>query len=167
MTSIRRALTSDLEQVCTLHRESIRRLCSSSYGPRQIAAWTEGLHPDRYLGAVEKLEFFVAESSGMVVGFCILDLQNAEVNAVYVHPGFVGQHVGTALLSHAEGLARDRSLAELRLKSTLNAVGFYERSGYIRGRETVHINSLGLRLPCVEMTKSLDTESFSGGAASI
>ena len=152
--NIRRASQDDAPEICTLHKASIRQLCSTAYAPEQIAAWTEPLTPDRYPPAMQQLEFFVAEED-RVLGFFILDLEGAELNAIYLHPDAAGRGVGRRLVEFAEDLARERSLTELKLKSTLNAVGFYEACGFRRVRESIHTHPAGVELLCVEMTKTL------------
>jgi hypothetical protein len=59
------------------------------------------------------------------------------------------------LFEHAEGLARSNNVSELKLKSTLNAVGFYEACGFTRVREAVHVNPAGVELLCVAMNKAV------------
>ena len=151
---IRRAAPGDAQEICTLHRASIRQLCSVAYPPDKIAAWTDPLTPDRYLPAMQQFDFFVAEDS-RILGFVILDVNGAELNAIYLHPDAIGRGVGRRLFEHAERLARDHSVSELKVRSTLNAVGFYEACGFSRVRESVHVHPAGVELPCVEMTKTL------------
>jgi GNAT superfamily N-acetyltransferase len=157
MLRIRKASPDDVEEICRLHKASIRQLCSSAYTPEQIAAWTKPLTPDRYLSAMRQFEFFVALDDG-ILGFFILNLKGAELNAIYLHPDAVGRGVGRRLFGYAESIAQDKSVSGLKLKSTLNAVGFYEACGFRRVRDSVHTNPAGVDLPCVEMTKILKTE---------
>ena len=63
------------------------------------------------------------------------------------------------MVEQAERLARIRNVPELKLKSTLNAVGFYEVCGFARVRESVHVNPAGVELPCIEMIKTLELPS--------
>lgn len=154
MLTIRAASPVDAQEICELHKASIRQLCSSAYPPEKIAAWTEPLTPDRYLPAMTQFEFFVVEED-RILGFVILNLEGSELNAMYLHPDAVGRGIGRRLFEHAERLARSNNVAELRLRSTLNAVGFYEACGFSRVRETVHVNPAGVELPCVAMNKAL------------
>jgi len=155
MLSIRRASEDDAQEICTLHRASIRQLCGSAYSPEQIAGWIKPLTPDRYLPAMEQLEFYVAEEEELL-GFVILNLESAELNAIYIKPNAVGRGIGKRLFRFAERLAIDNSLKELRLKSTLTAVGFYESCGFSLVRESTHTSPSGVDLPCMEMTKVLE-----------
>ena len=140
---IRRATTDDVRQISEVHRASIREICSSAYSPEQIAAWTEPLAPERYLPAIRDFEFFVAEEQE-IVGFSILNLEGAELNAIYLHPAATARGIGRSLFEHAENIAREASLSELKLKSTTNAVGFYRACGFSRVRDSVHRNPFPL-----------------------
>lgn len=104
------------------------------------------------------LGFFVAEEEG-ILGFFILGLDGAELNALYLHPDAVGGGIGRRLFEHAQHLARIDGVNELKLTSTLNAVGLYEACGFCRVRESVRVNPAGVELPCVLMVKSLDLPS--------
>jgi GNAT superfamily N-acetyltransferase len=104
---------------------------------------------------MSQFEFFVAEGDG-ILGFFILDLGGGELNALYLRPDAVGRGVGRRLFEHAEHLARVGNVLELKLKSTLNAVGFYEVCGFTRVRESVHVIPARVELPCIEMIKTLD-----------
>lgn len=157
MLNIRRASEDDAQEICTLHIASIRQLCGSVYSPEQIAGWIKALTPDRYLSAMEQFEFFVAEEEGLL-GFFILDLIGAELNALYIHPEAVGRGVGKRLFRVAEHLAIENTTPKLRLKSTLNAIGFYESCGFSVVCETTHTSPTGVVLPCVEMIKVLEHE---------
>lgn len=153
--SIRRASPADAREICEIHKASIRRLCASAYSADTIDAWTDFLSPERYPPAMSRFEFFVAEGEG-ILGFLILDLEGGELNALYLDPDAAGRGIGRRLVEHAERLARIENVPELKLKSTLNAVGFYEACGFSRVRESVHVNPAGVELPCVLMIKPLD-----------
>ncbi len=154
MVNIRRAVPADARELCELHKASIRALCSPSYSPDHIEAWTGQLEPDRYLSAIEKFDFFVAEDSGLL-GFVILNIEGSELNALYILPEATGRGVGSELLAFAEDLARSRSVETLKLKATLNAAGFYQSRGFEPLRRALHTSPAGIGLPCIEMSKTL------------
>lgn len=151
---IRRAAPSDVPFLCTMHNASIRRLCSGDYTPEQIHDWTRALKPEGYLKAMETCEFMIAVDRE-VAGFCIFNIEKAEITALYVAPRSVRQGIGRAFIKEAESLAKETGLRELNLKSTLNAVGFYERMGFVRHEMRGFLLSSGTELPCIGMTKSL------------
>lgn len=61
------------------------------------------------------------------MGLCIFNASKAEITALYVSPENAGMGIGRTLVQEVEAMAREAGVRELNLKSTLNAVGFYER----------------------------------------
>jgi N-acetylglutamate synthase-like GNAT family acetyltransferase len=96
---------------------------------------------------------WVAERDARIVGFAQLDLDRAELEALYVAPDAARTGVGSALLAHAETVARQHALPTLRLQSTLNAQPFYAKRGYEPVRHAQHPVSTEVSLDCIEMTK--------------
>jgi len=154
MLTIRRAAEEDAGEICEAHRAAVLGLAGGAYSQAQVEVWAGALTPERYLPGMRDFEFFVAEE-GRVLGFLILNLQGSELNAVYVHPDATGRGVGRRLYETAEDLACEKGLAGLMVKSTVNAVGFYEMLGFRRVRDMVHRSPAGIDLPCVEMKKKL------------
>ncbi len=155
VAGIRRAISADAKAICELHRAAVLRLEGDTYSKEQVEVWAGALAPERYLVGMRDFEFFVAEE-GRVLGFLILNLEGAELNAVYVHPDAAGRGIGRRLCETAESLARERGLTELKVKSTVNAVGFYEALRFCRVRDMVHRSPAGIDLPCVQMKKCLE-----------
>ena len=125
--SIRPATPSDAQRIHELHRDSVRALCASFYEPAIIDGWLRGRTPAGYLLGISNGATFVAETHSKIIGFSEGIL--GEVLAVFVDPQYAGRGVGTALLSRALDLAVGAGGA-VRLESTLNATGFYERFGF-------------------------------------
>lgn len=128
--NIRGAVETDAEQICCVHRASIRQLCSVSYEPDLIEEWISFLMPERYLEAINTLDFVVAEVDGRVQGFYVLDIRAGELDAIHLAPPAAGRGLGRAFMARAEATARPHGLTELFVKATLNAVSFYERCGF-------------------------------------
>jgi len=152
---VRRGTAEDLEEVADLHKASILELCAEDYTPEQLASWTEALTPEGYKTLLGTRELFVATDDGEVRGFGVLDLKASVINATYVSPTAVGQGVGRALVEAMERVAIEHGLGQLTLHSTLNAVGFYEALGFVRGEQSTNRLPSGAELPCVVMRKSL------------
>ena len=77
------------------------------------------------------------------------------MEAVYVHPRAVRRGVGARLLRTLEEIARAAGLSTLHLKSTLNAVTFYQRAGFRIEAQATHRISPDVELACVGMRKEL------------
>jgi len=155
---IRKASNTDKENILRLHIESIKILCSKHYTREQLNSWTSVLTPSVYDQALQEKEFLIAyESQENFLGMGILDIKNAEVSAIYVHPDAAGRGVGTELLNELEHLARNSNVHMISVRSTLNAKDFYAVHGYIERELTVHKLPNGSKLECVRMLKDLST----------
>jgi putative acetyltransferase len=151
---IRRATAGDRHAICEIQRSAILETCHRSYPQEDLAVWAGLLSPETYYG-IENRYFVVAERAGILEGFGQLDEAEGEVDAIYVSPKAAGSGTGTALLQHLEERARLCGLAELRVRSTLNAEGFYSRAGYQRLALVRYRLVPALMLVCVEMRKHL------------
>jgi GNAT superfamily N-acetyltransferase len=89
--------------------------------------------------------FFVAWLDGKPVGCGAIRLlaegttgapgSAAEVKRMWVRPGFQARRIGTAILSHLEGVARDVGASSLALEtaeSFVEAMALYHRAGFTR-----------------------------------
>jgi putative acetyltransferase len=153
--NVRDATEADRTGVLRAHREAVRALEPGAYTREQLAAWDHERDPDEYPIADECKALVVADRDGTVAGFGQMDLETAEVEAVYVHGDHTGEGVGSALLSHLEGRAAGRGHRAVTLLASKNARGFYERAGYrATGRETVEQPD-GVEMECVRMCKEL------------
>jgi putative acetyltransferase len=151
---IRRARDEDAIKLRNVHVASIRTLCADEYTPEQIAAWIENIRPAGYRRAMADGELmFVAERRPRIMGFS--SLLEDEVRAVYVHPCFARQGVGSMLLRAVEEEAQARGIAALRLDASLTAVPFYRSHGYQERGAARHWLPTGDPLPCVRMAKRL------------
>ncbi|SIR16342.1 putative acetyltransferase [Haladaptatus litoreus] len=158
MASIRPATEADAKAILDLHVASIRAFGPERYRDEQVEAWATkplGSAPYRESVRNEFEHIVVAEVNGQIAGFGRLDYGNAVVDAVYVHPDFARDGVGSALLSHLESKAAAKTIDSLSLRASLNAVPFYEQAGYERVETLSHETTGGVELACVEMTKNL------------
>ena len=152
---IRRATGEDLHNLHAVHRESIFGLCPAHYPAVELSRWTDSLRPGKYVALFAGREAFVAEESGQILGFAVLDLRESLINATYVSPQTVRRGIGRCLVEAMERVAKQGGLSQLHLNSTLNAVPFYERLGYVQEKTGYNRLPTGVELPCVMMTKNL------------
>jgi GNAT superfamily N-acetyltransferase len=146
--SIRQAAAADAQAIHELHGGSVRTLCASFYRPDVIEGWLKGRTPSGYLNGIASGGTFVAEADCKIVGFC--EATPGEIVAVFVDPRWGGRGVGAALLTRALDVAEASGRA-VRLESTLNAAGFYERFGFrIVGRSSVRRNDVDVPVVIME-----------------
>jgi putative acetyltransferase len=160
MLRLRRASTEDGAAIQAAHAAAIRVTCRGHYPAADIEAWADRLTPRSYDESIARRDVVVAEEEGGIAGFGVLGVEQCEVRAVYVHPDAGRRGVGRALLDALEAIARLRGLREVRLDSSLNAVGFYAAAGWRRLGDTRHTFPGGLDIPCVAMTKTLPASSL-------
>ena len=156
MLNIRRAAEADRRAIWTVHVRAIREVCSRSYSADQIASWAGLLSPDSYAAVIRERILVVAEDAGGIAGFGQLDQTRGEIDAVYVLPGRQVEGIGGALLRSLEDAATAAGVKALHLSSTLNAVRFYERAGYVGEGPVVHRLPTGVELQCLRMSKDLE-----------
>lgn len=155
--NIRLGSISDTEEISKVHKNSIQVLCKTEYSSENIEKWTAILQPEIYEKAITEKILIVAEEEKKISGFGILDIDNAELCALYIDPGHVRKGVAKALLHQLELLALEKAVTRLNTCSTLNAVGFYKHHDYIEDGKTFHRLPNGAELECIKMHKVLIT----------
>ena len=128
---------------------------SDYYTDQQVEAWADKDESDGPPIEDEQQYLVVAEQNGIIVGFGQLSLENDEIVAVYVHPDYVRQGVGSVLLSHLESRANDAGIGELTLSASLPGVPLYDQAGYERMKTIVHETTGGVGLDCIAMRKRI------------
>ena len=151
--TIRPATLADAEALCTLHKAAVRSLCIGAYTAEEIEAWLREREPAGFRHAMTQggETMLVAERDGAVAGFA--SSKGPMLFGLYVDPA-KGRGAGVALLQAAEDGMRRGGAAVVALQSTLNAVPFYRKHGYMRqARSTVRRG--GRELAVLDMIKAL------------
>lgn len=157
ITHLRPAREGDCQDIYQAHRYAVRFVCVRSYNEAILNVWQNLLSPESYLDTLHlpEKELWVAEYKGHVQGFFQLDLQEALLDALYVHPFVHNQGLGTALLNRAEELASKANLSILRVYASENSVSFYQLNGYESlGQAMMPLNA-HVAVPCQLMRKYL------------
>jgi GNAT superfamily N-acetyltransferase len=77
----------------------------------------------------------------------------AKVRAIFVHPDFARQGLGTAILAHVEAEARAAGFRRFEMGSTLTGVALYKLKGYVEVERIAVPLRNGEALPIVKMVK--------------
>ena len=179
MFSIRVATESDIPVLRILIELSVRRLQKDDYSPEQIeGALGHALGLDTQL--IQDGTYFLAEPAGneSVIVACggwsnrktlfgsdhgpnretaLLDpaTDAAKIRAIFVHPDWARQGLGSLILKHCEGAAQSAGFRRLEMGSTLTGVPLYKLRGY-RELERVEVPlPNGAALPVIRMAKEL------------
>ncbi|MBP6964989.1 MAG: GNAT family N-acetyltransferase [Armatimonadetes bacterium] len=156
MMTIRPAVTDDAESLRAIFASSIQELSKDHYDSVQIESWSEGFSVEQVRDMIGRGSTYVAESEGQAIGFVEINLVDREVSMVYVSPEYARRGVAKSLMRHAEAAARDAGIAEVHLRSSLNAVPFYERMGYRVVRTGIHCDAHGVTFECTMMERVLE-----------
>ena len=87
---------------------------------------------------LRKLALFVAESGGEAIGWASVEPrgETAWLADLWVDPEWIGKGVGSRLFRHAAEHARANGASALEWEAEPNALGFYEKLGGRRVRES-------------------------------
>lgn len=156
---IRVASEIDVPGIRRAIRSSIEGLAVKDYSEDILQSW--GVDNER---AREKQRSairdgreltWVAVNGDTIVGFSALSPATAELRAVYVTAEVARKGIGTLLLQEVEAKARSLGLARLHMHSSLTAVPFYERYGYVNLGEQIHTLGSGVQMRSISMAKTL------------
>ncbi|WP_066567718.1 GNAT family N-acetyltransferase [Snodgrassella sp. CFCC 13594] len=132
LTLLRPARPDDCEHIYNAHRYAVQYTCARKYSGEVLQAWLALLSPQSYLDTMmdPHKALWIVDYKGHIQGFFQLDLHEAQLDALYVHPFVHNQGLGTALLQRAEELAREAGLGMIKLYASVNSVPFYEINGF-------------------------------------
>ena len=93
-----------------------------------------------YKESLERMTFYTNRYERDITGVAALSVEDEEIGRirwVYVLPKYQKQGIGTALVSHIEGVAKNIGLKKTRLMTDSNAtwaIRFYKNLGYTKTR---------------------------------
>ncbi len=155
MVIIRTAGLKDREAALRVRASAIRGICKSHYSKQEIKVWNEVARRKSAEPVPESYIVLVAEKGNEVVGLAMLDVDKKEVTSLYVHTEYGGEGIGSSLLRKLEDAAIGKGINSLQLRSTLNAVSFYEEAGYETKEKIKFLLTEEVQLDCVYMEKEL------------
>jgi GNAT superfamily N-acetyltransferase len=154
---LRRARTEDVEAVQLVHSAAIRGGAEGYYTPEVVEVWVEAFNPDNFPQNIQRMAFFVAElPDGRIPGFLAVNLENRELESLYVAPWAGGSGLGSFMLGYGEEVARMAGLFDLWLDASLNAASFYRRHEWEEIGRHARVRR-GVEIPVIRMEKFLGT----------
>lgn len=153
MLSIRKAQPDDVIQQLRIQIDALRTLCRQDYTPEQIEGLIERNIRYASRGGCQSELTLVAEVDGVIVGFSAL--LGRRISALYVHPRYVRQGIGSRLLAALEQRAVTQNIRTLRVAASLTAHPFYQANGYqVLGESFLGVDK-GLRVRYIDMKNHL------------
>ena len=151
--SIRKANPDDVIQQLRIQIDALRTLCRQDYTPEQIEGLIERNIRYSSRGGYQSEITLVAEADGVIVGFSAL--LGRRISALYVHPQFIRQGIGSRLLASLEQIAVSQNIRTIRVAASLTAYPFYQANGYqVLGESDLGVDK-GLRVRYIDMKKRL------------
>ena len=153
LSSIRQAHSDDVIQLLRIQTDSLRTLCISDYSSLEIEALIERNLRHFSLGGCRDEFILVAEVDNVIVGWSALIA--SRISAIYVHPQFIRQGIGSQLLRAIETKAINSKFRTLEVSASFTAQSFYHSHGYqVIGRSLI-LARRNLPIPCLYMKKLL------------
>ncbi|WAC25661.1 GNAT family N-acetyltransferase [Ancylobacter sp. SL191] len=127
-TLLRPARAGDGAALFDVTRRSVAGLATDHYSPEQIAGWMGARTPAYYEDIIARGNVVVAERAGAVIAF--VDAEPGEVTRLFLLPETAGAGLGRRLLEIGVEKARLGHDGPIKVESTVNAQGFYQRHGF-------------------------------------
>jgi len=113
--------SKEYQQMVKLRDDVLRKPLGLVFTPEEL----EGEKENMLIAAFE---------DDQILGCCMLveeDPRIVRLRQMAVLNDLQGKGVGRALINFAENIARDRGYRAIRMHARMNAVGFYEKVGYM------------------------------------
>lgn len=147
MATLRPYRPDDAFVLLALFRDTIRRVNSRDYSPRQIAAWTaDEIDPTVWADRFRGRFVMVAEEASVPLGFAELE-RDGHLDRVFVSADYQRHGIGRQLLAAIAAEARRTGIPRLYLEASITARPFFESQGFqflaaqvvkLRGEEFVN-----------------------------
>ena len=128
--NFRKGTLEDLELIHEIRRAAILGITSKELSRTECHTWAERRSPEYFAPRVEAGEVVIVENeSGEAIAWGAS--VGKRVEGIYVRPESGLRGVGRHLMSQLEKQVAVRGNSSAQLAASLNAVGFYEKIGYI------------------------------------
>ena len=132
------AKLSDYEEIHTVMQTSAREISRKAYNKELIATFDK-FYIDKTKDYIRQTlenpdnHTIVAKDKNRILGFIQLKVHkpNATISHLYILPDYEGNSIGTQLFSLIKEQAVRLKIATLLIESTLNALSYYERLGFV------------------------------------
>ena len=133
-----KAKLSDFEEIHHVMQTSAREISRSAYNDQLKDTFDKfyvDKTPDYIRQTLENQHSctIVAKNKNKIIGFIQLVACNniGNLSHLYILPGYEGQSIGTQLFGLVKERAVQSNITKLYTESTLNALGYYEKHGFI------------------------------------
>ena len=159
-----KAKLKDFEEIHTVMQSSAREISRKSY-TKELVDTFDKFYIDKTKDYIKQTlenpdnHTIVAKDENRIIGFIQLkiNIRNATISHLYILPDFEGNSVGTQLFNLIKEQAVQLNVAKLMIESTLNALTYYERLGFVNNGliSDGATYDLELQLECVKSVINL------------
>lgn len=135
---VRLAKAEDAPAFIDIHARAIRFLCKEDYSEEQLRAWIGDRKPHDIAMRINTRSYYVAEVSGNAAGYAGYQPHTGELLALFVDPDYARRGVASALMRRLFSDAHGQGHERMWLQSSLTAVSFYQKFGFVAVEENVH-----------------------------
>ncbi len=144
----------DFERMAELQELSIRKLLQQDYSTQQIEALAT-TQDIRRVGSLQLILLAKDDIEDRLVGFVAMVRGKPQIAGLYIHPQFVRQGVGSALLSTLMELACELGYRSLYVISSVTATSFYQANGFETIESLSWLYLRGQWIRCILLRKAL------------
>lgn len=120
----------DAEQIAHLFHDTVREINQRDYSPSQIKAWApDDIYFRNWAEICSKRFTFVADQSGLIVGFGELD-PKGHIGCFYCHKNYQGMGIGRQIYQAIEEKALNLGLTRLFTEASITAKPFFQHMGF-------------------------------------
>ncbi|MGO9877581.1 MAG: GNAT family N-acetyltransferase [Acidimicrobiia bacterium] len=130
---VRSAAPDDAAALADVACRAITITGASAYDADQIVVWSSSFSPAALRQVVDSTSVFVVDDSGEIAGFSnlrIRESERAELDLLYVDPGFAGRGVARQAVAAVEAEATRRGITRLWADASLLAAPVFEHLGF-------------------------------------
>ena len=133
---IRKFRPDDARKVSYLVRKTLRDVNSLHYSDSVIKSMSEYYSPKGIVERSRGKTIFIAVEGEKIIGTANVDTNL--IGAVFIHPDYMNKGIGSKLMDKCEKHAKKHGIKNIMLKASVNAIEFYEKLGYTRGKRNYH-----------------------------
>ncbi len=136
--NVRRIEEADIAAVVDLIQRNWDEVLSEHHSAHVVARFRGEVTPDSMRQQMSWKEIYVVEADGAIAAtgalanFGVGDAPKYSISNFFVRPELHGKGIGSALMNCLFESARRAGGAVLHVPSSRNAIGFYERFGFIQ-----------------------------------
>jgi putative acetyltransferase len=128
--TIRPFRSSDVKEIITLFRDTVRTINIRHYSQEQVQVWApDVIDEQQWLKELQENITYVAEVDGIIVGFADMSYEGY-LDRLYVHKNYQAKGIAFRLLKQIEEKARTLGLNKITTHASINAKKLAERMGF-------------------------------------